>query len=449
MDIKHRQIQALSPSHKLVEAMKILQMNYTELSAYILSIAEENPLLDLDEFDSHVSFEKLTWLSGFQEKTSGQYHRDDETVQNRENLMPDGNENRLDWFLLSQIFGMGLDEEEERVCKYLTQCVDENGHMDITPEELSNTLKIDRELAEKCIFVMRGLEPCGICAKDAIASLIYQARQHENELAVEMISEYMEDIARGRFSKISKALSVPLAEVKQTSEFINSLDPIPGQRFDHRTQTRYLSADLVLGIVDGRLEIDLMRPYSPNLKINEYYFELLNTTDDGELKEYLGRKLYSVQQLIQNVSKREDTLLRCAREIAEIQKEFFLSGGSLYPMTEEMIAERLEIDKSTVSRAINGKYIQCGRGIIPMRDLFSTQMQNEQGGAFSADQVKTALLSMVQREDKQKPYSDQQLCRLLNDSGFQVSRRVIAKYREQLGIPSSYLRTETTDEKGT
>jgi len=429
--------------------MKVLQMTQQELSAYLLTAAEENPMIDLDAFHSHVSFDKLTWLNGFREKTPYHASKDDETVRNAENLMPDQRERGLKQALLSQIVGLGLSPEEERLCRYLIECVDDSGYMDIAPEDLAGELGIGLCNAEKCISVMRSLEPSGICARNARECLKYQARQHEDDLAVTIIEDHLEAAAKGHYAKIAKDLHFPLPEVRRAVERIRRLDPVPGRGFGSGAETTYVQADAAIRREGDRLEAELLHSYAPCLKINSSYFELLSASDDAEVKEYLNRKLYSADRLIQNVSQREETVLRCVQAIAELQRPFFLEKGSLRPMTEDMIAEKLGVDRSTVSRAIRGKYLQCDRGIVAIKALFTSQMENDAGQEFSADQAKSALLELVRAEDKRSPYSDRELCDLLRASGFHLSRRVIVKYREQLGIPSTYLRAKAAPEEET
>ena len=225
-------------------------------------------------------------------------------------------------------------------------------------------------------------------------------------------------------------------------EQIGRLDPVPGRGFAGREPIGYLTADICVTVKNGKAEAEVCHPFAPGLRYDPYYAQLIRTTDDESVRDYLSRKQYSAEMLRRRVSLREETLAACAQTIAEIQAGYFAGEGSLVPMTLEMVAERVGRDKSTVSRAVRGKYVQCRHGIVPLKSLFVQRLDAAEEEAGSADRAKGLLTELVRKEDKAHPFSDQRLSELLLEKGIKVSRRAVTKYREQLGVPSTYRRAK-------
>ena len=199
--------------------------------------------------------------------------------------------------------------------------------------------------------------------------------------------------------------------------------------------------DVHVDVVDGRLEVSLTNSFTPYLNISQVYLDLYRHTTDYDTRIYLEKNLSSAKQLFNNVSARESTLLKCAKAITEIQHDFFTSGSSsLAPMSLADIASSVNMSLSTVSRTFNGKYLQCNRGVLPIKSLFSKKMGTNSTQNISSNRVICLLQSIIDNEDKFFPYSDAQLCTIIRDNGINISRRTVANLRESLHISSSLIR---------
>lgn len=446
MELEHKLTQTLSPSHNLVESMKILQMTDQELSAYITSIAESNPVLDLEmlssKSDIQLSIEKLNWIS---EKTIIREERGDDSAGEKPTyqLTTFYETNSLKHFLWLQILSLEVPEIEEDICEYLIDCVDNNGYMDIDASFLACTLSISTEMANKCINIMRSLEPTGICSANMKMCLIRQAEELGDTLLVRLVETKLSSMLKGHFSKAAKELNIDVDSVKSASYRLRQLNPVPGRLFDCRSDTNvYLYADIILEEVNGDLTVSLARSYTPHLHIDGYYKQMLRSTDDEEVRDYLSRKLYSAEKLIENITNRENTVLKCAKAMVERQKSYLLYNGQIVALSETDIAHELNMDISTVSRAIRGKNIQCNRGIVPLKSLFAKDIKSTNTRAsYSVDRVKKIIAEIINSEDVSQPYSDQRIRDILQEKyGIAISRRTVFNYRAELNIPNTYTR---------
>ncbi len=442
MELQHVQEQRLSPSHALVETMKVLQMTAYELSDYVMAAAWENPLIDMDALQAYERQDAPG--PGSQTDRKAPAGPDDEKIRwQLEDAAAQDPAETLEEHLLAQLAGLSLTGAEERVCQYLVWCVDEKGYLDLDAAQLAEHFAIPDAAAEKCLSILRGLEPPGVCAADLRQCLLYQAKKAScSPLAEAVIEHALEDVAKGHYSLAARALNARLEDVYEAVEQIGRLNPVPGRGFAGRERVGYLTADICVTVKNGKAEAEVCHPFTPCLRYDPYYTQMIRTTDDESVRDYLSRKLYSADMLRRCVSLREETLAACAKAIAEIQAGYFTGETGLAPMTLEMVAERVGRDKSTVSRAVRGKYVQCRHGIVPLKSLFVQRLGAADEGAGSADRVKGLLTEFVRKEDKENPCSDQRLCELLRERGIKVSRRAVTKYREQLGIPSTYRRAK-------
>lgn len=446
MELEHKLAQNLSPSHNLVESMKILQMTDQELSAYISLVAESNPVLDLEmlssKSDIQLSIEKLNWIS---EKTIIKEERGSDSTGERPayQFAAFDNTNSLKHFLWLQVLSLKAPEIEKDICEYLIDCVDYDGYMDIDANFLSHTLSISIEMANKCISIMRSLEPTGICSANMKMCLLRQAEELGDALLVRLIETKLSSVLKGHFCKVAKELKIDVDSVKCASYRLRQLNPVPGRLFDcHSDVNVYLYADIILEEINGDLTVSLAKSYIPHLHIDGYYEQMLRSTDDEEVRDYLSRKLYSAEKLIENIAQRERTVLKCAKAIVQRQKTHLLYNGQIVALSEADIAQELNMDISTVSRAIRGKNIQCNHGILPLKCLFARDIKSKETGAsHSVDKVKKIIAEIISSEDVYQPYSDQCIKNILRQKyGIEISRRTVFNYRSELNIPNSYAR---------
>ena len=438
----HLHKQTLSVSHKLVESMKILQMTEQELAGYISELSQSNPVIDIDLL-SDFEYGRGDWRSaeciGYD--TDNKSSDSDYTPFQEAETQIYG-QSGLYEELVMQIIDAKLNAEDESICKYLASGVDDNGYMDITVGELSQELGIDLHKAEECIRFMRALEPCGVCAANVQECLMVQAIESGNRNVEAIVGGWLEELANGHYSKIAKGLGIKLSDVYAAEKIIGSFEPKPSRAFKTAESVEWMSPDIIIFEENGKPYAELVHSFLPHIAINPYYTQLIRLTDDEAVRDYLAKKVYSANKLIENVSNRENTILSCANAIAQVQSDFFLHGKDMNPLTVDELGKAIGVSKSTVSRAIRGKNIQCSRGVMPMSSFLAAKIDQDDEQNFSSDGIKRRIIELIRQEDKRVPISDQKITEILAKSGIKISRRAVAKYRDQFGIPATYARAE-------
>ena len=266
-------------------------------------------------------------------------------------------------------------------------------------------------------------------------------RRGEHGLALTIVKHHLEDMAKNHYHQIARATGASREEIQHACRLIRSLDPKPGAAFAPREVSSYVNPDLIVWEENGTLDVAFLERNSPMIHISPYYRDLLHSSKDTQVKTYLHEKLRQADWVIQNIEQRKNTVLRCARCIVQRQEAFFLRGKDhLSPLTQAEVATALELHESTISRAIRDKYIQCSWGTFPMSFFFSRALAGQEN--VSTSRVKSILRDLIAEEDKAKPLSDQKLCDMLTAQGLTVSRRTVAKYRDEMGLPSAPGRKE-------
>jgi len=250
------------------------------------------------------------------------------------------------------------------------------------------------------------------------------------------VTARLERLARRQYRALAQELGVSRQEVLRAEAQIRALDPRPGAAFAPREEPVYLVPDLVVLQGERGLEVHLQESRLPGLRLSRFYCDMYRDDPDPEVRQYLDGKIRQAQWAIQAVEQRRATLLRCAQVLVRRQEAFFQSpGGSLTSLRLADVAAELSIHESTVSRAVREKYLQCARGVYPLSFFFPREVGAGEGQ--SAHEIKNQLLQLIREEDKSRPCSDQKLCQLLAEAGYAVSRRTVAKYREELGVSSA------------
>ena len=426
--LQHQLRQELSP--QLLQSVKLLQMNSQELTDYLNRLREENPLLETE--DSHrreyeALRRKVSWLD------AGPAAQAYEEL--RERGRPDRETQDLRSFLLDQLDRTGLSRECRDLCRYLACLVDENGYLD--REDLPRAVPGD--LLDEAMSVLQSLDPPGVGAGDLSQCLLLQLRRKKksSDLALEIVKGFLPQLGQRRYGAIAKALGVKEEAVRSAAEEIAALEPRPGQAFQAEEETLYVRPDVFVAEIDGQWQILLNDYYLPRFQISSYYTRLLEESEDRETRTYLKEKMRQAQWVLEGLERRGTTLRRCAQAVLEAQKPFFTgTTWELAPMSMAALAEKLELHPSTVTRAIQGKYLQCRRGTYPLKYFFSPAI----GQGPSQQAVKCRLLELIKEEDPKHPLSDQTLCDALNAGGAGVSRRTVAKYRAQMGVSAAWSR---------
>lgn len=446
MELLQTQTQKLTQQQ--LQSVELLQLSALELDTYIRDLALENPLVEPEELtpapepqpqDELLS--RLRWLED--NDRQNRYYQDvrDEELDPLVRAGTDGGlAETLLSFLSRQLSRQKLDEDTQRLVRYLATCLDDNGYFRIPLEELSQGAGIPLPRLEEGLEILRSLEPAGVGARDLSQCLELQLRRiHEEGPALAIVRDHLELLAKRHYRAIAGKLGVTQEEVLQAEQIIRELEPRPGAVFQREEQVPYILPDVFIEETEGRFTARTRRGERPPFHISRYYQELLASSEDKEVREYLTGKLRQAENILWAVGQRESTLLRCAQAIADRQSAFFRQGPSaLLPLRMADIAQELEVHESTVSRALREKYVQCPQGVFPMGYFFSRPATAEDNPSGMGGTAARALLkTLIDQEDKSSPLSDQKLCQAMAQAGCPVARRTVTKYREESGIPSA------------
>jgi RNA polymerase sigma-54 factor len=425
-------------------SVKILQMTAFELQEHIEKELEENPVLDdtgemfNTELKDKIDFTEMAKQFEYSPSDSKVYSKDDESVSPFNFI---SETKTLDEYLMEQVSELDETELCKSVCNYIIESLDSKGYLDMTAEVLAAELRIEKEIVDYAISVVQSLEPEGIGARNLKECLKIQiARKGLVDVNIyRIIDEYLELLAENKFNIIAKELGIDVIKAQEYGDLIRTLQPKPSSGFYTGEQVKYVVPDAYIKKIDQEYFVIMNDELGPKLTISTVYKQILKSDSDKEAVEYIKDKLNSAVFLIKSIEHRKTTIYRVLEKIIELQKEFFDHGKErLKPMTLREIADSLEIHESTVSRAIRDKYVLTDRGTIRIKDMFTTGMSSSRGGEdVSTNIIKNSIAKLIEEEDKKSPLSDQHLCDVLNKSGTNISRRTVAKYREELGIKSS------------
>lgn len=451
MKLLQSQVQRLS-LHQL-QSIEMLQLSTQELDAYIRELSLSNPLVEPDEVTPSSPegrqeddlLRKLKWLEDNDYQNRFYQRVDDDELDPLALLPSDGGlEETLFRFLSRQVHQLGLSESMAQIVRYLAACLDDNGYFRIPLEELSQNSSIPVSKLEEGLTILRRLEPAGVGAADLSQCLELQLhRIHETGPALSIVRCYLPLLAKRHYRDIAARLGITQEEVLQAERLIRELEPRPGAVFQQPEQIPYILPDVfVEEDKTGRLIARTRRRERPPFRINSYYRQLLSESQDKEVKEYLTDKLRQAEGVLSAIGQRESTLQRCAQVIVDRQAAFFRQGPqALLPLRMSDVAEELELHESTISRTVREKYLQCSKGVFPMSYFFSrAATAGGDAPSFGGTAARALLRRLIDGEDKSKPLSDQKLCELMAQEDCPISRRTVAKYREELNIPSAFAR---------
>lgn len=472
--------QKLSPQQ--IQFIKLLQVPTAELDARIEEELEINPALEEgknedkdnpeEEFESNYEEESSREESdvniddylnddygGYKMQGDGNYNADEEDRE-----MPISNYSSLHEKLISQLSFLRLDERQKAIGEQLIGSIENDGYirreLDAIINDLafSQNIETDEDELEEILRKIQHFDPAGIASRNLQECLIIQLERKEHpddpvvQNALMIINDCFDEFIKKHYTKIQKKCDLDEEEIKDAITLITRLNPKPGGVSEGLVQTQYLIPDFTLTNTGGKFDITLNSKNAPELRVSRSYSEMFDAYDksdkkDKKLKEtvtFVKQKLDAAKWFIDAIKQRQNTLLRTMHAILEYQKEFFKDGDetSLRPMILKDIAEKIDMDISTVSRVANSKSIQTEFGVYPLKYFFSEGIATDSGEDVSNREVKHVLRTMVDEEDKKKPLSDDKLVKMLNAKGYNIARRTVAKYREQLQIPVARLRKE-------
>ena len=439
------QSQKLSMTPELIQAINILQYNYEELHEFIQNELLENPMLEIsasnDKTDDIDKLRENIADSNYNREEYSQWINTDEEedfsfekyVSFRYSLIE---------HLLLQLQISEVDEDLAEVGRFLIHHIDENGYLRIPLEEVTEIMSKPLEEVEKALKLVQTFDPSGVGARDLTECLTIQLNRRNlmSDTMKCLLENCIEDLADNRISNIGKCLGRNQEEVLELIEIIHSLEPKPGRGYDSDRTVKYVIPDVVVRKTDKGYMTNLFNGGIPTLMVSSYYDYIKNDMDsDPEVSNYLNERLNSAIWLLKCIEQRNRTILNVANAIVEYQRDFFDKGDLfLKPLTLKQVATKIGTHESTVSRAINGKYIETGRGVFEMKYFFTSGVKSKLGSDLSSNSIKVMIKDLVTGENPKKPLSDQKIVELLNEQGIEVSRRTVAKYRDTIGIlPSS------------
>lgn len=472
--------QKLSPQQ--IQFIKLLQVPTAELEARIEEELEINPALEEgreeepeanqeeyednyeedtghDDHDVNLDDYLDDEYGGYKMQGDGNYNSDEEDRE-----MPISSGTSLHEQLISQLGFLKLDDRQKIIGLQLIGSIENDGYIRRDLEAIINDLAFSQNIetdfdeVEEILRKIQTFDPAGIASRNLQECLTIQLERKEHpddptvQHALMIIHDCFEEFTKKHYSKIQKKCNLTDEETKDAVNLITKLNPKPGGASDGLVRTQYIIPDFMLTNNNGKMEISLNSRNAPELRISRSYADMFDAYDKSDKKDkklkdtvtFVKQKLDSAKWFIDAIKQRQNTLLRTMEAILMYQKEFFMDGDetNLRPMILKDIAERIDMDISTVSRVANSKAIQTEFGVYPLKYFFSEGIATDSGEDVSNREVKSVLQTMVDAEDKKRPLSDDKLVKMLNKKGYNIARRTVAKYREQLQIPVARLRKE-------
>lgn len=473
--------QRLSPQQ--IQFIKLLQIPTFELSARIEEELEINPALEEgaeievkesdeydDDFDDYADEEfkeyddrDIDVESYLSDDYNGYKMQGDGNSDDDDKEMPIATTSSLNDHLIDQLGFLKLDEQQEIIGKQLIGSIESDGYIRRPLQAVVNDLAFTQgvyvtiEEIEVVLKQIQSFDPAGIAARDLQECLLLQLDRKDIhdpfvQDAIRIIEDSFEEFSKKHYDKIQKRLGIDDEELKQTIKLITKLNPRPGAAEEDGGVIQFLLPDYILTNSNGKLELFLNAKNAPELRVSHSFHEMLDTYDKGDknnkaIKEtvtFIKQKLDSAKWFIDAIKQRQNTLLRTMKAILDYQKEFFLTGdeSKLRPMILKDIATQIDMDISTVSRVASSKSVQTEFGLYPLKYFFSEGIATDSGEDVSSREVKNILKELIDNESKKNPLSDDKLEKFLNEKGYNIARRTVAKYREQLNIPVARLRKQ-------
>jgi len=468
LNLKVSQKQILTPG--LVQMVSVLALNRLELREMINQEMIANPVLEelseeptvsdnySDEAFLKAETEKVPEkkeANPFDEFDVGSFHQyldtggDGGLSQEREISerpsfekflsSPAGLTDHLNWQLSVTICSDTVREIAENIIGNL----DENGYLAASIEELAQEGKYSQDDLEDALAVVQEFDPIGVGARDLRECLLLQLKafDSQNTLAFQVVSDHLKQVQSNQLKEIARALNRPTDVVKHAIDTIKKLDPRPGLRYN-KTEARLVEPDVYFRKMDDQWQVFLNEDDMPQLRLSPTYRRLL-TRDaaDKEVRNYVKERFTAAIQLMKNIEQRKHTILRVCQSIIARQGEYLDHGAdALKPMMIKEVAEEVGVHPSTVSRAVASKYAHTPQGVIELRSFFSEAVNGPEGGGMSLLTLKRLVKKMIDEEDGAKPLTDEQIAKKLDENGIHVTRRTVAKYREDMRIPSTHQR---------
>lgn len=448
--------QKLSMTPQLCQAIAILQLSSLQLAEKVEEAWLENPILELDdkktaeaETREHsaepeqagpaLTDQYFDWLddyNGYEERGAAKADPD--------YLSPIGfaatGPASLHEHLEMQLHLCTENDKAREIGDYFIGCIDDNGYLCCTPQEAADAVGVSVGCAEQVLELLQTFDPAGVAARDLKECLLLQLQRQEIDepLLEAIINGYLDEVANGRIRFIAERLCCTPHEVQAAVDMIRMLTPKPGQVYGGDRNLGYVLPDVTIERIQNEFVVTVNDSDVPRLTINPYYRRVVRDDADGEAKKFVEGRINAAVWLIKSIEQRRMTLYNVTNMIVKMQDDFFRKGPkNLRPMTMKKVADSLGIHESTVSRTVANKYATTPFGLYPLRHFFSAGITGLDGECMASSRIKQELRDVINAEDPAKPLSDQVLAEIMAKRGMELSRRTVAKYREEMGIASS------------
>ncbi|MFT8747975.1 RNA polymerase factor sigma-54 [Liquorilactobacillus nagelii] len=422
---EQRQIQKLVLTQQMQQSIRILRYNIEDLHDFMQQKQLDNPFVKIK-----TSSIKRTVDSG------KSFSLEDELVSRQTQSLPE--------YLLSQVHLTMRKTILRGWVVFLIDHLDQNGYLTLDIDTICQQTQVDQTTLIDALTLLQQLDPPGVGARNLQECLLLQIENDDRSplLALEIVQDHFEELADHRWKEIAMAIGTSTSEVQQSFEYIKTLSPAPGAAFQTDSLS-YIYPDLLVDVsTDHRkIEVKLSSENQPQIIFNQKYYEKFSKSADVDVKAYLNEKRAEYISLENNLAQRGQTILRVGKVIVDHQQDFFLDKTHpLKPLLLRDVAQKLGLHESTISRAVHGKYLKCNFGVFELKTFFKRAVTTSQHDDLSVDEAQSQIKALIDAEKLDKPLSDSQLANLLKQNGILLSRRTVAKYREELGIKSSIKR---------
>ena len=468
--------QKLSPQQ--IQLMKMIQLSTLELEQKIESEMGENPALESGMEKQSSENQESNFEEGEKieadEIDIDQYLSDDEipsyklysnnySSDDQERTIPVSGGISFHQHLSQQVGNLILSEDEFQIAEFIIGSIDESGYLRRSTDELIDDLAftqniiVTEEQIEKILRSVQTLDPPGVGARSLKECLQLQLEKKKKDRpevghSLKIIKNHFDHFSHKHYSKLQERVGINKEELKTALDLISKLNPKPGGALSSINQNTHIVPDFILTIEDGELHVALNQRNAPQLRVSNAYKDMLSGYSEAPSKsksqqeavQFIKQKLDAAKWFIDAIKQRHQTLTLTINAILDHQREFFLTGDErkLRPMILKDIAEKVDMDISTISRVANSKYIDTPYGVKLLKTFFSEGLKNDEGEDVSTIEIKNILEQFIAEESKKKPLTDQTLSEMMKEKGYIVARRTIAKYREQLDIPVARMRKE-------
>lgn len=447
-NLEIKQEQKMILTQNMQQSIKLLQMSMYDLREYIDNQYSENPVLEMEESqtenDEYIKNKSIIKdfiydIDGDVDRSEINYSKDEQVsllnfIEKKKSLKE---------YLYEQLVEVDENPYKIGIAKYIIESLNSSGYLEIKTSEIAKEIKSSKFDVEEGLKIVQSLEPYGIGARNIQECLLIQSMKLNilDDIIKEMILYHLEDIAQNKYDAIARKFNISIREAQRYGDLIKKLEPKPSRGFFTGDEVNYTITDAEIKNIDGELYIIMNDSVLPRLTVNNTYKSALNDKFDMETCSYVKEKINKAVFLIKAIEQRKNTLYKVLECLINEQKEFFIKGPEyIKVLTLKDVAQKIKFHESTISRAIKDKYILTSYGTIKIKDLFLGNIKYKNNENIIPVNIKNEIIKIISMENKNKPLSDQAIADCLKEKNVQISRRTVAKYREQLGIKASSMR---------